>query len=102
MRTRGVTLPVLVLLFSPGAALADAVIVSSVNSSGGTQSLSVTNTNGVATAMVNGVAVTLPYSQNGTTIRIINGFGLLPLQSPQLNALRAWQENHAKGLGQSR
>jgi hypothetical protein len=99
MKTRGVTLPVLVILLSSGAALADALIVSSVNSNGGTQSLSVTNTNGLATAMVNGVPVTLPYSQNGTTIRIINGFGLLPLQSPQVNALRAWQQNYAKELG---
>lgn len=80
--------PILVLLFSPAAALADTVVVSSVQSSAGTQSLSVTNMNGVATAIVNGIRVTLPYNQNGTTIRIISGgqFGL-SFRSPLWNAL---------------
>ncbi len=94
MSSRDVVFPVLVLLFSPAAALADTVVVSSVQTSAGTQSLSVTNMNGVATAIVNGVRVSLPYTQNGTTIRIINGVGL-PLQGPQGNVLRMWQENHA-------
>ncbi len=97
MRTRGVVFGALALLFSPGAVLADTLIVSSIQSSAGTQSLSVTNMNGVATAIVNGVPVTLPYSQNGTTIRIINGLGL-PLQLPLLNALRVWREDRAKDL----
>ncbi len=94
MRTRGVVFAALFLLFSPGSVFADTVVVSSVQSGAGTQSLSVTNINGVATAIVNGVRVTLPYNQNGTTIRVISGgqFGL-SLRSPLWNALGLGQGN---------
>ncbi len=96
MRTHGVVFAALILLFSPGAVLADTVIVSSVQSGTGTQSLSVTNMNGVATAIVNGVRVTLPYNQNGTTIRIISGGQLgLSLRSPLWNALGLGQGNRS-------
>ncbi len=96
MRTRGVVFATLVLLFSSGAVLADTVIVSSIQSSAGTQSLSVTNMNGVATAIVNGVRVTLPYNQNGTTIRVISGaqFGL-SLRSPLWSALGLGEGNRS-------
>ncbi len=99
--TRGVVFPVLVMLFSPGAVLADTLVVSSsVHSGAGTQSLNVTNTNGGATATVNGVPVTLPYNQNGTTIRVFKGsqFGL-SLRSPLWNALRfgRW-DLHYRGI----
>ncbi len=96
MRTHEVVFAALIPLLWPGAVLADTVVVSSIQSSGGTQSLSVTNMNGVATAIVNGVRVTLPYNQNGATIRIISGgqFGL-SLRSPLWNALGLEQGNRS-------
>ncbi len=91
MKTPRVILSVFAPLFLSGAAFADTVVVSSVQSSPGTQSVSVTNTNGVATALVNGVPVTLPYNQNGTSIRVINGGQFI--SSLRFNALRFWHGN---------
>lgn len=92
MKPRGLVFPIVVLVFLPAATLADTLIVSSIQSSAGTQSLSVTNMNGVSTAIVNGVRVTLPFNQNGTTIISGGQFGL-SLRSPLWNALGLGREN---------